>query len=390
MQPASADVSTREVERENQGKDNEQGTEVTGRAYCALHPTPRRVFAPGVTAEREEAINLFSNKWVNHTVLHYYFFDRATDGQTVMFNDGTSGFRSWVGAEEQRAVVRRGFETWKNEQIGVEFREVAVREEAEIRIGFMRGDGAWSWLGREILIHNGPNERTMNFGWDLTRPGEVDTAIHEIGHTLGFPHEHQNPKSGIEWDEEAVYTALAKPPNEWDRQKTFWNIIRKLDSSEVEGTTWDPDSIMHYPFEKGLIKRPAIYFENGLQPHGGLSAKDKSWVKTLYPPSADQQDAQLKPSESVLLNLAAGEQRNFIVLPQESAYFEFRTFGTSDSVMVLFEDDNGELRYRTGDDDSGEDTNAYFRYKLIKGRKYVLRIRLYYSDRPGQTAVMMW
>jgi hypothetical protein len=41
-------------------------------------------------------------------------------------------------------------------------------------------------------------------------------------------------------------------------------------------------------------------------------------------------------------------------------------------------------------DDSGEDTNAYFRYKLIKGRKYVLRIRLYYSDRPGQTAVMMW
>ncbi|WP_265939207.1 M12 family metallopeptidase [Bacillus thuringiensis] len=45
----------------------------------------------------------------------------------------------------------------------------------------------------------------MNFGWYITRnPSEIDTAIHEIGHTLGFPHEHQNTKSGIEWDEEAV------------------------------------------------------------------------------------------------------------------------------------------------------------------------------------------
>ena len=54
----------------------------------------------------------------------------------------------------------------------------------------------------------------MNFGWDLTQPGEIDTAIHEIGHTLGFPHEHQNPHAGIVWDEEAVYAALAQPPNQ--------------------------------------------------------------------------------------------------------------------------------------------------------------------------------
>lgn len=389
MQPTSQDIPTREMAPEDQRKDYQDGGEVTGYSYCSLHPTPKRVFAPGVTAAREEAINLFSNKWVNGTVLRYYFFDRPTDGENIMFTDGTSGFRSWVGAEEQRAVVRQGFEIWKNENIGIEFREVAVREEAEIRIGFMRGDGAWSWLGREILDH-GPNERTMNFGWDLTRAGEVDTATHEIGHTLGFPHEHQNPKSGIEWDEEAVYAALAKPPNEWDRQKTFWNIIRKLDASEVEGTTWDPDSIMHYPFDKGMIKKPAGYFENGLHPHGGLSPKDISWVRTLYPGADGQHDVELKPSQSVLLNLAAGEQRNFVVVPQETAFYEFRTFGASDSVMVLFEEDNGQLRYRTGDDDSGEDTNAYFRYKLVKDHKYVLRIRLYYSDRPGQTAVMMW
>ncbi|WP_374089487.1 hypothetical protein [Methylomicrobium lacus] len=62
----------------------------------------------------------------------------------------------------------------------------------------------------------------MNFGWNLTEAAsEIDTAIHEIGHTLGFPHEHQNPNSGIAWDEEAVYHSLAQPPNSWSREVTF-------------------------------------------------------------------------------------------------------------------------------------------------------------------------
>ena len=375
------------VEQTREGSDPEEGDE--GRNYCVLSERPERVFAPGVTNAREAAINLLGNKWVNGTALRYYFFDRATDGQPVLFTDGSTEFRSWVGPEAQRAVVRRGFEVWEDVGIGIKFQEVDNREEAEVRIGFMRGDGSWSWLGREILDH-GPNDRTMNFGWDLTRPGEIDTAVHEIGHTLGFPHEHQNPKSGIEWDEEAVYAALAAPPNRWDRATTFWNIIRKLAASEVEGTTWDPDSVMHYPFGKGLIRKPEQYFNTGLTPAGGLSAKDEAWVKTLYPPMDADQDVELKVAQSVLLQISAGEQRNFTIAPQETRYYTFQTFGASDSVLVLFEDDHGHLRYRTGDDDSGEDTNAYFRVKLIKGRRYVLRVRLYYSDRPGQTAVMMW
>lgn len=389
MSEKQESIPTRQVpvEEPYNSEDTERTEE--GHNYCALRQRPARVFAPGVTRERERLINLLGNKWVTGTTLRYYFFDREADGENVMFTDGTTAFRTWVGSEAQKAVVRRGFEAWREVGIGLTYEEVNAREEAEIRIGFMRGDGAWSWLGREILDH-GPNERTMNFGWDLTRPGELDTAIHEIGHTLGFPHEHQNPKAGIEWDEEAVYEALAQPPNEWDRQTTFWNIIRKLNANEVEGTTWDPNSVMHYPFEAGLIKRPEEY-RNGLQPAGGLSAKDESWVKSLYPPSAAAEEVDtLKPAQSVTLNLLAGGQRNFTVNPQETRYYEFQTFGSSDTVMVLFEETDGQLRYRTGDDDSGLDTNAYFRIKLVKGRKYVLRIRLYYSDRPGETALMMW
>jgi hypothetical protein len=389
MSKKQESLPRKKVQIEKSGKERATLEGKVGRHYCALRERPPRVFASGVTGERLRLINLLGNKWVNGTALKYYFFDKDTDGKNVPLGDGTSEWRTWVGPEGQKAVVRRGFESWKNLGIGVKFQEVHSSEEADIRIGFMLGDGAWSWLGREILEH-GPNERTMNFGWDLTQPGEVDTAIHEIGHTLGFPHEHQNPKSGIEWDEEAVYAALAKPPNKWNRQTTFWNIIRKLAADEVEGTTWDPDSVMHYPFDKGLIRRPEQYFTNGLYPAGGISDKDKAWVESLYPPMDEAEEEELKPSQSVLLQISAGEQRNFTVKPQETRYYQIQTFGTSDSVMVLFEDVDGELRYLTADDDSGQDTNAYFRIKLMRGGRYVLRIRLYYSDRPGETAVMMW
>jgi hypothetical protein len=373
-------------QRQNSANDPSDGGEA--RIYCAMRERPARVFEPGVTGERERLIALMDNKWVGGTVLRYYFFDDKADGQSILLADGQAVWRSWVGTEAQKDVVRRGFQTWSGVGIGIQFQEVSRREEAEIRIGFMRGDGAWSWLGRDILKH-GPNERTMNFGWDLTGKWGLDTAIHEIGHTLGFPHEHQNPNAGIEWDEEAVYAALAQPPNEWTREQTFWNILRKIPVHEVRGTTWDPDSIMHYPFEKGLIRKPERY-SNGLRPAGGLSAKDKALARELYPALPHEDAQELRPSHSVLLNASAGKQRSFTFTPSETRHYHFQTFGASDTVMILFEDQDGELRYRAGDDDSGQAANAHFRIKLINGRRYVLQMRVYYSERPSETAVMMW
>jgi len=58
--------------------------------------------------------------------------------------------------------------------------------------------------------------------------------------------------------------------------------------------------------------------------------------------------------------------------------------------MVLSEEENGNFRYVKDDDDSGFDRNASFRIRLIRGRKYQLRIRLYFSFSSGDTAVMMW
>lgn len=360
-------------------------------SYCAMPVVPERVFSPDVDSGRMALILELGKKWVNGTVLRYYFFNKETDKRTVVLSDGSRESRTWTTTEAEKAVVRNAFKAWMDLGIGISFKEVDSRDEAEVRIGFMRGDGAWSYIGRDIIdLGIGRDERTMNFGWDLTRsPREIDTAIHEIGHTLGFPHEHQNPNSGIVWDEEAVYTALAQPPNSWDRAKTFHNIISKILPDSVQGSNWDPDSIMHYPFGPGLIKEPTRY-RNGLRPAGGLSARDLTWVKTFYPAIDEAAEPTLRPTESVRLQIGPGEQRSFHIAPDATRNYTIQTFGISDTVMVLFEDVNGELRYLRGDDDSGEDRNASISIRLRKGRKYVLRVRLYYADRTDETAVMLW
>jgi hypothetical protein len=358
--------------------------------YCAVPETPEPQLDPNMAPPRFELIRLLRKKWVNGTLLRYYFFDEETDGEHVQLANGTREWRSWVGPEAQREVVRRAFQAWKELGIGLEFQEVASRDEAEIRIGFMPGDGSWSYVGRDLVdLGLSVNERTMNFGWDLTRrAAEIDTAIHEIGHSLGFPHEHQNPNAGIVWDEEAVYAALAKPPNRWDRQKTFYNVIRKIPADSVQGSTWDPDSVMHYPFPSGFIKEPAEY-SRGVKPHGGLSERDKTWVQTFYPP-LEPQYPSLEPFKPAFLNIEPAEQKNFTLTPEATRRYTIQTFGVSDTVMVLFEEVDGELRYLTGDDDSGTSNNASIKVKLFSGRSYVLRVRLYYKGGSGKTAVMMW
>jgi hypothetical protein len=347
--------------------------ESANRRFCKMPAFPPKEFKPGVSLSRRSIILDHFQKWSNGTVLHYCFFDKP---------------QQWTTKDQEKNIVRQAFDSWKQLGIGLEFKEVAERTEAEIRIAFLRGDGSWSYVGRDNLSI-GQDERTMNFGWNLTQPGEIDTALHEIGHAMGLHHEHQNPNAGIVWNEEAVYAALAEPPNEWTREQTFENIIKHLRPNEVEGSTWDPNSIMHYPFGPGMILQPEK-FRSGVNPAGGLSEKDMTWAKTFYPPLAEEEFPKLELRRSIDLDIAAGMQKNFIIIPRATRKYTIQTFGLSDTVMTLFEEEGGKLVFRKGDDDSGEEYNAKINVKLIRGKKYVLRIRLFYSEREGETAVMMW
>jgi hypothetical protein len=340
--------------------------------FCAVPELPPRELGPNVSAERARLIRYGGRKWVNGTTLHYYFFEDDR----------------WGAGTDQKDLVREGFDVWKDVGIGLNFVEVSSADDAEVRIGFQQGDGYWSYVGTDVL-GIGQAERTMNFGQDLTQDRRgVDVPVHEIGHTLGFPHEHQNPFAGITWDEDAVYAYFGGPPNNWDRDTIDHNILRKIPQGQVEGSEWDPDSIMHYAFEAGLIAAPAQYVP-GLFPAAGLSETDKQQARFFYPPIAVVYP-ELRPYESQRLSLSPGEQKDFTIRPAATREYRIQTFGYTDSVMVLFEEHDGDFQFVAGDDDSGWDRNARLQLRLYAGRTYALRIRLYYQWASGDMAVLLW
>src|SRR5687768_8977351 len=102
--------------------------------YCSLVEVPQREFAPEVGANRARMIIVTQKKWVNGTKLKYYFFNGGGDGSPA----------SWKGTPSQTNAVKQAFITWKNQGIGLEFEETNDRNEAQVRIGFMRGNGSWS------------------------------------------------------------------------------------------------------------------------------------------------------------------------------------------------------------------------------------------------------
>src|SRR5262245_49104741 len=298
---------------------------------CRNLPRPVRQFPPAVATDvrRASAILSTQSKWVNGTVLHYCFFG--------------GGSRLAV-PKIQADAVRGAFAKWKAIGIGLEFQEVSQLSEAEVRIGYSTVDGSSaSAVGRDVL--NVPlDEPTTVYGWNLTDHYGRGTALHELGHVLGMEHEHQNPFAGIKWHEQAVYDSLAKPPNNWDHDTTYHNILEKLSPQQVQGSSWDPDSIMEYEFEPGLIDEPEVYDLNGLVPPATLSAADKQWARKWYPPLKVALTT-LQPFQAASVDLAAGQQIDYAIRPPESRRYRVETKGAADTLLVLFEDINGVPRF---------------------------------------------
>ncbi|MBC7865712.1 MAG: hypothetical protein IAF38_22250 [Bacteroidia bacterium] len=333
--------------------------------HCRQPATVKRIFKAGVTEHRRNAILSSSLKWVNGTEITYMFIE---------------------GAESQKKVVRQAFQIWKKLGIGISFKEVSTKEDSLVRIGFDHKEDSWSWVGREIL-DAAKNERTMNFGIDLVKDAEgMATALHEIGHAIGFQHEHQSPFSGIEWDKEAVYKEFSGPPNKWSKKEINSNIIDKMPANQVKGTAWDPKSIMEYEFGAGLVLEPAAY-RPGIFPPGIISANDIKGVKSFYPPISKKSKLQLH--KSVTINAGTGGQSDFIFTAPSTKKYTFQTVGKLDTVMVISEKTKTETYYMAGDDDSGLEKNAKIALPLVKGRNYLVNVRVMYApaDQSGSLVV---
>lgn len=344
------------------------------RQVCGLPIVSERPLPTTITRERANLVRYVEKKWVNGTNLRYFLFKASP----------------YSGDDYHFQLIREGFEIWRDVGIGVTFEETDDINTAEVRIGFLFGDGSWSYVGRDVIDIPKQRERTMNIGWDLRRDHRgVDVVVHEIGHTLGFPHAHQNPFSGIVWDEEEVYAYFSGPPNYWSKTQIEYNILRKLAKHEVEGSHWDPDSIMHYAFPAGLVNHPHQY-RNGIAPEPGLSPMDIAEVRKFYPPHGGPSPTMLEPFRSEVLRLSPTEQRDFTIAPSESRTYEIRAFGEADILMVLFKKQGARLQYLDGGDDSGAEANASIVVWLEAGAEYVLKLRLYLQYGSTEAAIMVW
>jgi len=198
------------------------------------------------------------------------------------------------------------------------------------------------------------------------------TTAHEFGHAIGLAHEHQNPAGGIKFNEPVVIREMKKSPNFWDEATTRNNILDKYRVDQLNGTDFDPDSIMLYFF-------PASWTTNGIATKANevLSATDKQFIAgaKMYPRTGVTVDA----ATPLKVNAAArtkgligkqGEEDLYRFTAKSVGRYLVDTAGPTDMYMKLFGPDS-HTALVAEDDDSGVETNARIVADLVAGEYFV-------------------
>jgi hypothetical protein len=327
-----------------------------GPKICLDRVLPRDLMRPQPTTRsggRPRAVTPIGKTWMNGSRLQ------------VRFIGGTSA---------QKNTVREQAGWWtQHANLTFDFNDAPG---ADIRITFDPALGAWSYVGtdcRGIPL----DQATMNLGFL-----DGGTTAHEFGHAIGLAHEHQNPAGGIEWNEEAVIRALAGPPNFWDEAKARHNVLRKYSADQINGTKFDPDSIMLYFF-------PAEWTRNGIATKANevLSSLDKSFIAgaRMYPKTGPTVDAPTELTINATRRTAAsigkyGEADLFAFRVKKAGRYVIDTRGFTDVVLQLFGPDSPTALIAE-DDDSGFGFNARIAAHLVEGR-YFAQVR--HHNRKGK------
>jgi hypothetical protein len=339
----------------------------------------------GWESARQTGVIEHNDKWVPGSVLEYYFFDDENEGAYLK----GVGWKTWKGSEREKNLVRQAFDEWKNTGINLSFVETEDRENAKIRIGFMKGDGSWSYVGTASKgIGLTENDRTMNFGWDISN--DYDTALHEIGHAIALSHEHQNANSRIVWNTEEVYKYF-KEEYGWSDEKIKVNVIDNISKKDANHSGWDKDSIMHYAFKANLIEKPDEYKDIGITPAGGLSDLDVSWMRTQYPQTLkENNNIALHVNMIVDVNIPNGGHVNYHLIFDDSRKYSLQLLGESDAVIVLFENTDNGWRQVAASNDTGTSANARVTHFLDVNKEYSLRVKLNWQGELGRVKVGFW
>ena len=227
------------------------------------------------------------------------------------------GFYGDVGFQEinKIKIYLKEWEKYAN----IHFSFLPDVNKASIRVGFQQDGKFWSWIGNEGFvnpyvqdIYNTSPDKTMNFGWIGSLPGEAEfrsMVLHEFGHALGFVHEYQPSLQGIAWDQDKLNSLLGSNPT----------VLMKPNQLSTNSSNYDPLSIMRFFY-------PATLTTDGSSStlNSDFSATDKTMAGQYYPfpPAPATQTGVLKTGDdcdeiefTVEYNVVHSSEVEFILNP---------------------------------------------------------------------------
>ncbi len=152
--------------------------------------------------------------------------------------------------------------------------------QAHVRIT-LAGDGYWSYVGTQILSipRSQPTMCLQDFSMDTPESEYRRVVRHEVGHTLGFPHEHMRAELVAMLDPRKTI-AYFEQNQGWDEATVRAQVLTPLSKRSIYGTPRaDGSSIMSYSLPASIMKRgkPAIPGGTDIDP------VDQAFAARIYP-----------------------------------------------------------------------------------------------------------